>query len=173
MNQKKNIMEDSLNMIYNLNLTHIFIAKCYKEFNELEMFLNNVSSQLQVLGMNSFTRVTCMLIDGNESLKNIYFIWVFSSLKYEESYDEDLEAIVYHERFNRFIALFWCKQQWLFRIYSEINIFGDENVVAFSICCSRRFLEKNRFSGEALVGFGKDNENDDESFNDDIGRNLM
>lgn len=111
-----------------------------KNFDELEMFLNNnVSSQLQVLGMNSFIRVTCMLIDGNESLETIYFIWVLSSLKYEESYDKDLEAIVYHERFNRFIALFWFKQQWLFRIYIEINIFDDENVVAFSICCSRRY----------------------------------
>ncbi|CAF4467842.1 unnamed protein product [Rotaria sp. Silwood2] len=102
---KKYIVNDVLKMIF--NLTRISIAKCYANFDELEMFISKVSLQLQVLRINTFRDVAYLDANRWERIisKHLLYLNIFE-FKHEESIDKDFEASVYHEKLNGFNSLF-------------------------------------------------------------------
>ncbi|CAF3711886.1 unnamed protein product [Rotaria sordida] len=157
---KKNIVKDALNSI--LSLTCISIAECSTKFDEIEMFLTNVSSQLEVLRINTFKDVNYLDANRWERIisQHLHHLNIFE-FKYEELAREGLEVTVYHERLNEFNSLFWIKRKWFFRIYIDTR-FHDDNMMIYSIYPYR----------ETHSNFHKDKKND-ESLSNDISQNLI
>ncbi|CAF3979589.1 unnamed protein product, partial [Rotaria sordida] len=157
---KKNIVKDALNSI--LSLTCISIAECSTKFDEIEMFLTNVSSQLEVLRINTLKDVNYLDANRWERIisQHLHHLNIFE-FKYEELAREGLEVTVYHERLNEFNSLFWIKRKWFFRIYIDTR-FHDDNMMIYSIYPYR----------ETHSNFHKDKKND-ESLSNDISQNLI
>ncbi|CAF0895501.1 unnamed protein product [Rotaria sordida] len=157
---KKKIVKDALNSI--LSLTCISIAECSTKFDEIEMFLTNVSSQLEVLRINTLKDVNYLDANRWERIisQHLHHLNIFE-FKYEELAREGLEVTVYHERLNEFNSLFWIKRKWFFRIYIDTR-FHDDNMMIYSIYPYR----------ETHSNFHKDKKND-ESLSNDISQNLI
>ncbi|CAF0779182.1 unnamed protein product [Rotaria sordida] len=68
-----------------------------------EMFLTNVSPQLEVLRIDTFRDVTYLDANRWERIisRHLLHLNIFE-FKYEELIDEDLETTIYHERLNEF-----------------------------------------------------------------------
>ncbi|CAF3570438.1 unnamed protein product [Rotaria sp. Silwood1] len=156
---KKNIVKDTLNVIF--NLTCISIAACYAEFDEVAMFLTTLSPQLELLRISTFRDVTYLDANRWERIisQHLHHLSTFE-FKYEEPIDEDLEVSVYHERLNEFNSLFWMKRQWLFKIYIDTN-FWENNVIVCSI-----------FPYRPIQGNSHEERENNESFNDILSQNI-
>ncbi|CAF0779165.1 unnamed protein product [Rotaria sordida] len=89
---KKNIVKDALNSI--LSLTCISIAECSTKFDEIEMFLTNVSSQLEVLRINTLKDVNYLDANRWERIisQHLHHLNIFE-FKYEELAREGLEDL--------------------------------------------------------------------------------
>ncbi|CAF2698559.1 unnamed protein product [Rotaria sp. Silwood2] len=155
-----NIITNALNAIF--SLTRISIGSCYAEFDEIELFLINISPQLQVLRISTFRDVTYLDANRWEQIisQHLLHLNVFD-FKYEQPIDEDFQASVYHERLNQFNSQFWMKREWFFRIYIDTNFWND-NVIVCSI-----------FPYRPIRGNSHEEKENDESFNENINQNII
>jgi hypothetical protein len=98
------------------NLTHLYIKQCSMDFNNFEMFMKKISSQLQVLKVITFNDLSYLnakrweqFIFGMSQLRKFYF-------EYHENFYEDYKITSYHKLSNQFMYPFWIKRQWTFDI---------------------------------------------------------
>ncbi|CAF1491711.1 unnamed protein product [Rotaria sordida] len=149
----KNIVKDTLNTIF--SLTHIFIAKCYAQFDELETFLTNVSPQLEVLCINTFKDVNYLDANRWEQIISQYLLYLNTfEFQYEEFIDEDFKASVYHELINHFNSSFWIERKWFFTISIKTDSW-DDNIIAYSIVSYRQTrdnFEKEKKNNHQFIG---------------------
>ncbi|CAM4834407.1 unnamed protein product [Rotaria magnacalcarata] len=86
----KNIVKDTLYPI--LSLTRISIGRCYANFNEIEIFLTKIPSQLEVLRFNSFSDVNYLDANRWERIISQYLqhlnIFEFHSDRDQSAFDE-------------------------------------------------------------------------------------
>ncbi|CAF3979001.1 unnamed protein product [Rotaria sp. Silwood1] len=157
---KKIIVIDALKTIF--SLTRISISKCYANCDELEMFLINISPQLQVLRINTFRDVTYLDANRWERIisQHLLYLNIFE-FQYEESIYGELEVTDYHESLNKFNSLFWIKRKWFFKISIDTHNWNT-NFIVYSI-----------FPYRPIRGNSHEDKEDAEIFNNDIGQNMM
>jgi len=97
------------------NLTHIVIQECHMSFDEFEIFIKKISSQLQVLRINTFEdeiyidpdRWKRLILQHIPNLRKFYF-------SHHEDNINAFHSKRYHALLNRFTSSFWIKRQWIF-----------------------------------------------------------
>jgi hypothetical protein len=99
------------------NLTHISIPNGDLLFDEFEIFIKSISSQLKMLKFKTHRDAAYLNADRWEQLiqQHIPHLRTFR-FKYRQPINEYLEVTRYHERIHRFISVFWIKKQWLFSL---------------------------------------------------------
>ncbi len=126
------------------NLTSISIHYCYLCFDELEIFIKNVSSQLQVLRINAYRDATHLDADRWEQLIIQYMPHLsLFKFKYMEQINQHLKVTPSHIRIDRFISSFWIKRQWLFGLFIDTN--KHQNMAVTYSIYPYRYIEDNRF----------------------------
>jgi hypothetical protein len=125
------------------NLTHISIHCCLW-FDELEILIKNISSQLQELRIGTYRDSAYLDADRWEQLITQFMprLRLFK-FKYIQKIIEDLHVTPYHARINRFNSLFWNQHQWLFSLSIDTDNQQD-TVIVYSIS-PYRYRENNNF----------------------------
>jgi hypothetical protein len=110
------------------HLRYISIGECQIDFNEFEVFIKEISSQLQVLRISISWNST--YLDGNrwEQLikKHMPHLNKFH-FNYDQYTDDDFSIDSGYAFINRFTSPFWIERQWL----SELRI--DLREIFFSV----------------------------------------
>jgi hypothetical protein len=133
------------NVITISNLTHISINQYYENFDKLEIFILQKSSQLQVLRIGVRADLTYLDADRWERLISQYLTHLrIFEFRYTEPIDEDLALIQSHELINRFNSSFWIERKWLLRIDIDTDDWMDQYAIIYSIF-SYRYLENSLF----------------------------
>ena len=112
------------------NLTHLFITRCFAEFDGMETFLTRIAPHLQVLSITCSREPAYLDADRWERIivQHLLHLRVFE-FKYEEIIDEDYQATLHHERINRFNSKFWRQRNWLFDVSIDTDGEMDNNIV--------------------------------------------
>jgi hypothetical protein len=98
-------------------LIYLSIPCGYISFNEFEIFIERISSQLQILKF--YSNIDPAYLNANRweqlikndipHLKKFHFI-------YNDVINERSKVTPYHRRINRFNSAFWIKKQWFFHL---------------------------------------------------------
>jgi hypothetical protein len=99
------------------NLTHISILHGYLLFDEFEIFIKSISSQLKMLKFKTHRDAAYLNADRWEQLiqQHIPHLRTFR-FKYRQSIYGYFEVTPNHERINRFTSAFWIEKQWRIRL---------------------------------------------------------
>ncbi|CAF2008726.1 unnamed protein product [Rotaria magnacalcarata] len=155
----KDIVKDTLCPI--LSLTRISIGRCYAKFNEIEIFLTKISSQLEELRFNSFSDVNYLDANRWERIISQYLqhLNIFE-FQYNEIIERYSQTTIDYGRLNQFKSSFWIKQKWIFKISIDTDS-SDKNVIVFSIFPDRK-IRSNSY----------EKVKNDINFNDDVDQNM-
>ncbi|UJR32689.1 hypothetical protein I4U23_020148 [Adineta vaga] len=105
-----------------MNLIYLRINECYLVFDELEMFITKVSSQLEALTITSYwdsmyldaDRWQQMIMEHIPHLKEL-------SLQHHEYIDDDFQITNYHTAINQFTSWFWYTRGLIFDVTIDVN----------------------------------------------------
>jgi len=114
---KSNVNNEQIKSIRVFHLTHISIPFGYISFNEFEIFIRKISSEIQILKF--YTNIDSNYLNTNRweqliqeyipNLNKFYFIYI-------DVVNEHLIVTPDHRQMNRFNSTFWIKKQWIFHI---------------------------------------------------------
>jgi hypothetical protein len=126
------------------NLTHISIPFRYLSFNEFEIFIKPICSQLRVMKLYTNADPSYLNADRWEKLivGHIPYLYRFR-LTYVDVIRENLPITTHHERINRFTSAFWIKKQWLFDC--AIKTWNGQNSALVYRVYPRRYVEDYKF----------------------------
>jgi hypothetical protein len=118
-------------IILNLsNLTHIRISECYVIFDKLETFIKQISSQLQVLRINTYWDVTYLDADRWEQLISEYIPQLQEFyLQHHEFTDDDFEVTEYHTLMDQFNSQFWITRRHIFELAIDVNDWSWSEII--------------------------------------------
>jgi hypothetical protein len=113
-------------------LTHLSIDRCDVQFDEFEIFIKKIRSQLQVLRFTTSKDTAYLNGDRWEQLLMQYLphLRIFE-FKYE-NVSSDYALIQAHPLISRFTSTFWIERQWVSEFIVEIDDCGD-NFITYSI----------------------------------------
>jgi hypothetical protein len=123
------------------NLTHIHIGFTLLRFDEFEIFIKPISSQLRVLKLYACGDASYLDADRWEKLilQHISQLNKFT-FTYREAINKYLAITPYHQRIDRFNSAFWIQKQWLF--HSTIRRYDySVDVIIYDIS-SCRYVKK-------------------------------
>jgi hypothetical protein len=102
-------------------LTHIFIDDCPLQFNDFEIFIRKVGSQLQVLRVNTSNDTAYLDADRWERLlsKQMPHLRRFE-FQHCEFVLFEFEFTQHHALLRRFTSPFWTKRRWIIELTIEI-----------------------------------------------------
>ena len=125
------------------NLTHLCINKCDIHFDQFEILIIKISSQLQVLKLSTFdhsyldaNRWEQLISQHMTQLRRFYF-------QHRESSDNNPQLI------NEFTSPFWIDRQWIF----DITVDGLEFI--YSVQPYRYLVESYTLNRDLLISFRK------------------
>lgn len=125
------------------NLTHISINPCHLQFDDFKALITKISSQLQVLRINTWAMNDGYLYaDKWEQLISQHMPYL-RKLHFEhgEFLDNDFGVIPHQAPINRFTSSFWIERQWFFQlIIGKYNDLSNHLVYAIH---PYRYIEKN------------------------------
>jgi hypothetical protein len=109
-------------------------------FDEFEIFIKPISSQLRVLKLNAYGDATYLNADRWEKLilEHIPYLWKFK-FAYVEVKNEHSMVTPYHERINRFNSAFWTQKQWYFGL--DIKATKTQNCAFVYYVYPRRYVK--------------------------------
>ncbi|CAF4944798.1 unnamed protein product [Rotaria sp. Silwood1] len=112
------------------NLTYCSISQCYLRFDEFEIFIKQISSQLRILHFKSYSDVFYLDADRWQQLISQYMPYLHTfQLEYHESVSGRFEIKSYHSFINRFISPFWIERQWLLNIEIDLNHWPPAEII--------------------------------------------
>jgi hypothetical protein len=112
------------------NLTYISILECYLIFDILEPFIKKISSQLQVLRINTYWYASYLDANRWERLISEYMPYLREfSLQHHEFIDDDFEITENHKRINQFISSFWISHQYIFELAIDVNDWSWSEII--------------------------------------------
>lgn len=104
------------------NLTHVSFTLCLLDFDEFEVFIKKISSQLQVLRLETCTSSTYLDAHRWKNLIRKYmprlcrFHW-----DHRIDVDDVLDTTPNHEAIKQFTSTFWMERQWFFEFKDAID----------------------------------------------------
>ncbi|CAF3714784.1 unnamed protein product [Rotaria socialis] len=127
------------------NLTYCSISLCYLKFDEFEIFIKKISSQLRVLCFNPCSDISYLGADRWQRLitKHMPLLYTFQ-FKYHDAVVGYFEIQPYHLFINRFTSPFWIERQWLFNIEIDFNHWSPFEII-FSIQSNRKRWDDTDF----------------------------
>ncbi|CAF0979013.1 unnamed protein product [Adineta steineri] len=127
MQSYRNIEKITLSLPY---LTHISIGKCYLQFDELDIFIKKISSQLQMLRISTCDDETYLDPDRWERLISKYIPYLRNFyFEYHQLVNDNFQTTSYNELIHRFTSEFWRERRWIFKLEMNVNFFFLTNVV--------------------------------------------
>ncbi|CAF1231863.1 unnamed protein product, partial [Didymodactylos carnosus] len=113
--------------------TYISITRCAVSFDDLEIFITQISSQLEVLRITCYEDATYLDANRWERIisQNLSHLFRFD-FKYEEIIDEDFVVTKYHSLINQFNLSFWIERNWLCKLYIDTDGWNI-NIIRYSI----------------------------------------
>ncbi len=104
------------------NLTHCSIRICYLKFDEFEIFIKKISSQLRLLHLTSSLDITYLNADRWERLISQHMPYLHTfQLKHSDVISGCFKVQSYHSFINRFTSSFWIEKGWLLDIQTDLN----------------------------------------------------
>ena len=115
------------------HLTHLSLSRCSASFDHLDMFIRNLSAQLQVI------HLACTgdsnYLNGNQWQeiigKYLTQLRVFD-FQYEETLDEFVGITPHHAMITQFHSSFWTRRKWFLKIFVHKNSWFDD-AITYSI----------------------------------------
>src|SRR5262249_17480230 len=96
-------------------LTHISIGNCLLQFDELEVLIKKISSQLKVLCVSTSNDETYLDADRWERLISQYLPHLVNFyFEYCKIINDNFQVTQNHAQINRFTSSFWLKRRWIF-----------------------------------------------------------
>ena len=122
------------------HLTYASFAKCDANFNEMEIFIQNLSSRLKVLYLTCLRDPSYLNADRWKEIiiKHCTQLRIFQ-FEYQETIDADLTVTAYHTMFNRFYSSFWINRQCFFEVSLHKDDYFDD-VITYSLGPHRYFF---------------------------------
>ncbi|CAF4291963.1 unnamed protein product, partial [Rotaria sp. Silwood2] len=120
------------------NLTYCSISQCYLKFDEFEMFIKQISSQLRTLRFKPCSDIFYLDADRWQQLILQYMPYLHTfQFKYHDGVSGHFRIQSYHSFINRFISPFWIERQWLLDIQIDLNHWPPIEII-FSIQPKRK-----------------------------------
>ncbi|CAF0829626.1 unnamed protein product [Rotaria sordida] len=133
------------------NLTYCSISQCYLKFNEFEIFIKQISSQLRILRFKPCSDIFYLDADRWQQLILQYMPYLHTfQFKYHDGISDHFEIQSYHSFLNRFISPFWIERQWLLDIQIDLNHWPPVEII-FSI------QPKRKQWNELLISYERNN----------------
>ncbi len=104
------------------NLTYCSIQICYLNFNEFEIFIKKISSQLRILHFSPASDIVYLDADRWERLISQHMPYLHTfHFEYSDIVFGRFEFQSYHSFINRFTSSFWIEKGWIFDIQTDLN----------------------------------------------------
>jgi len=112
------------------HLTSCTIRICYLKFNQFEIFIKKISSQLRKLYFIPLNDITYLDADRWERLiiEFIPYLHTFY-FKYSDVIFSQLNLQSYHTLIHRFTSLFWIEKGWIFNIQIDLNYWPSIEII--------------------------------------------
>jgi hypothetical protein len=112
------------------NLKYFFLNDCHLKFDQFEILIKNLFSQIQVLRLVISSQSLYIDPDRWERLILQYMPHLrILNLKYSEIDLSTLRA--YHYRLSRFISSFWAHRKWFLELQFCTNIWSPTKTICF------------------------------------------
>lgn len=120
---KSNLNNEPMKSVTLSYLKNLSIPFTHLTFNEFEVFIKKISSQLQSLLFNTHVESAYLNADRWEYLieKFIPNLKIFD-FAFIEVIENRFEVTPYHKQITRFNSEFWLKKQWVYRLELRTNI---------------------------------------------------
>jgi hypothetical protein len=115
------------------NLTHLSFCKCQLRFDELEILIKNIGSQLQVVRLTTVEDKAYFNGDRWRQLLSHYtpHLRLFE-LEHQQAVSFDFELVPDYGRIHHFTSTFWKKPHWIIKFKFSIDIWWDFLYIIFS-----------------------------------------
>ena len=116
------------------NLTYCSIRKCCLKFDQFEVFIRKISSQLRILRFSPFIDISYLDGDRWQRLISQYMPYLHTfQLEYHDTVVSSPFIIhPYCSLISRFISSFWIEKQWFFNIETSLTCWLPVEII-FSI----------------------------------------
>ncbi|CAF3151709.1 unnamed protein product, partial [Rotaria sp. Silwood2] len=128
------------------NLISITIGRCYVQFDEFEIFIRKISSQLQILRITTSNDTAYLDGDRWEQLFTEYIPNLRKfEFKHHEFIEDNFEFTIHHALIHRFTSSFWIKRHWFIELIIDILDWSGIEII-YSIHPYRKYwYELNEF----------------------------
>jgi hypothetical protein len=99
------------------NLTYCSIKICFLKFDEFEIFIKKISSQLRVLNLIPSSDIAYLDANRWERLISQYMPYLHT---FQFEYSDRFQFQSYHSFVNRFTSSFWIEKGWIFNIQTDL-----------------------------------------------------
>jgi hypothetical protein len=104
------------------NLTYCSIRMTFLKFDQLEVFIKNLSGQLRVLHLNETLDIAYLDADRWERLISKYMPYLRSfQFEYSDRANVRIEHQRYHSLLHRFTSSFWVDRGWILNIRTDLT----------------------------------------------------
>jgi hypothetical protein len=118
------------NMFVLPNLTCIQMNQSRLSFQEFEIFIKMISSQLHTLCFTTFESIEYLDAGRWQNLIEIYMPHLRTfKFSYEERIPNNFQVNLNHQQINQFKSSFWLKQQWNFELEIYASPTGHNRII--------------------------------------------
>ncbi len=122
------------------NLTHLFFYQCQLKFQDLEIFIEKISSQLRVLCINTSSDSSYLDADRWEQLISEYLPFL-RTFNFEYRYFIRTPRDVF---VNKFTSPFWIDRRWILEL--KVDIYQESMTkITYSIH-PQKYIQSNYFT---------------------------
>jgi hypothetical protein len=124
-------------------LTHCSIRLSSLKFDQLEIFIKNLSGQLRVLHLSQTLDIAYLDADRWEQLISRYMPYLYSfQFEYSDAIDSRFEYQIYHSFIHRFTSSFWIDRRWILNIQTNLTHWPPIEII-YSIQTYKHIYHEN------------------------------